>query len=197
MTESPIKPRHMALTPCCVPFPPMDFPQVQATVWVEPQVIRVRWEVHDSLETYRCEVLEDGGPIWQDSCVEIFLQCLDGSPDYCNFEFNSRGCCLAARGPDRYQRTVFQRSQYERIQRQLIPLSTPVAHQIHWELEVRIPRALLGCKKDIRTHSILGNIYKCGDKTKIPHYLSAFPIHTPSPDFHRPEYFQTLWTPIS
>ena len=37
-----------------------------------------------------------------------------------------------------------------------------------------------------------GNLYKCADKAKTPHYLSAFPIDTEKPDFHRPEFFQVL-----
>ena len=30
------------------------------------------------------------------------------------------------------------------------------------------------------------------DKAKTPHYLSAFPIETEKPDFHRPEFFNFL-----
>lgn len=41
-------------------------------------------------------------------------------------------------------------------------------------------------------NSIKGNFYKCGDKTAKPHYVSWSPIATPSPDFHRPEYFGCL-----
>jgi hypothetical protein len=38
--------------------------------------------------------------------------------------------------------------------------------------------------------TLRGNLYKCADKSKTPHYLSAFPIETEKPDFHRPEFFQ-------
>ena len=34
-----------------------------------------------------------------------------------------------------------------------------------------------------------GNLYKCGDKTAWPHFLSWAPIGTPAPDFHCPAYF--------
>ena len=33
-----------------------------------------------------------------------------------------------------------------------------------------------------------GNCYKCGDRTEHPHFLAWNPVHTPTPDFHRPEF---------
>ena len=36
------------------------------------------------------------------------------------------------------------------------------------------------------------NFYKCGDKLKIPHYLTWNPVPTEKPDFHRPEYFGAI-----
>ena len=52
-----------------------------------------------------------------------------------------------------------------------------------------IPFDLLGLDSDALPEKLRGNIYKCGDRTAHPHYLSWAPIGTPSPDFHRPEYF--------
>lgn len=174
--------------------PAVFIPQVRATVWVEALVLRVRWEVTESLDTFRCECVDDGAPVWQDSCVELFVAALDGSDDYCNFEFNSRGTCLSARGPDRAHRIPLRDAHYARIQREMLPVDTlSGSRQIHWVLEVRIPRGLLGAKDDLRKHNLRGNIYKCGDKTAAPHYLSAFPIETPRPDFHRPEFFGPLF----
>lgn len=170
-------------------------PQVHATLWVDEVALRVRWEVHDTLATFRGEVKEDGGAVWQDSCVELFLECQDGSGDYCNFEFNSRGVCLAARGPDRHHRTPRTESQYAQIQRELIPMETQTESRLCWVLEVRIPRSLLGCAGNLRERVLRGNIYKCGDKTRAPHYLSAFAIETDKPDFHRPEFFGVLYQP--
>ncbi len=34
-----------------------------------------------------------------------------------------------------------------------------------------------------------GNLNKCASATSAPHYLSWNPIDTPTPDFHRPEFF--------
>ncbi len=196
MTALSHKPRIHNL---CAPAswgPPSDstvaMPLVRATVWVEALVLRVRWEVTESLATFRCECVDDGAPVWQDSCVELFVAALDGSDDYCNFEFNSRGTCLAARGPDRAHRIPLRDAHYARIQREMLPVDAINDGQIHWVLEVRIPRALLGAKDDLRKHALRGNLYKCGDKSDAPHYLSAFPIATARPDFHRPEFFAPL-----
>ena len=37
-----------------------------------------------------------------------------------------------------------------------------------------------------------GNFYKCGDGLPVPHFVSWAPIDTPNPDFHRPEFFDTI-----
>ena len=57
---------------------------------------------------------------------------------------------------------------------------------VNWNLTVAIPLVLLGLKSG---DEFSGNLYKCGDKTKIPHYLSWHPIDTLKPDFHQPYYF--------
>jgi hypothetical protein len=58
-------------------------------------------------------------------------------------------------------------------------------------VELDIPAAVFGLAAfdGLRAR---GNFYKCGDKLPVPHYLSWAPIATPRPDFHRPEYFDTL-----
>lgn len=60
---------------------------------------------------------------------------------------------------------------------------------INWTLLVGIPFDLFhnGKPDELRI-----NIYKCGDRTETPHFLSWAPISTPSPDFHRPEFFRNV-----
>ncbi|MDA0991466.1 MAG: carbohydrate-binding family 9-like protein, partial [Verrucomicrobia bacterium] len=36
------------------------------------------------------------------------------------------------------------------------------------------------------------NLYKCGDATSHPHWLTWSPIDRPKPDFHVPDQFGTL-----
>ncbi len=73
------------------------------------------------------QYLQNQEPVYQDSCVECFLQFPD-NPDYFNFEFNCIGTCLAAYGPDRKERTPQEPTAMQHIQifttlpREVIPL---------------------------------------------------------------------------
>ncbi len=168
-------------------------PVVNARVYLAQGVLCGAWKVRESALTFRSEVGLDGGPCWHDSCVEIFVRSLDGSGNYCNFEFTPQGFCLAARGPDRNHRLELSAGEYARIVRN--PQGPVVRNaNVEWSLQIEIPLDLLGLDafSTIDPGALVGNIYKCGDKTQAPHWLSAFPIDTPKPDFHRPEFFQAL-----
>ena len=167
-------------------------PTVGVKVWLASEHLMVRWDVLETEQTYRCVVDTDGGPCWQDSCVEAFIKAQDGSSDYFNFEFNSAGFCLAARGPNRHERSPISQAMYSLISRKIQLASTNVNGLLtyHWNLEVSLPLSFFG--RNLTSSLLQGNFYKCGDKTHAPHWLSAFPIRTPKPDFHRPEYFQNL-----
>ena len=128
----------------------------------------------------------DQDPVYQDSCVEFFVQVGD---NYRNFEFNCLGVCLSAIGPDRHSRTRLDSENLSKVLRfpSLDPNALPVeGSQFDWSLTVGIPLELI----ELTTGSkFRGNFYKCGDKTKIPHYVTWAPIDIPAPDFHIPEYF--------
>jgi len=53
---------------------------------------------------------------------------------------------------------------------------------------------LLGAasSQNLQAIDLRGNLQKCADKSASPHWMTAFPVHTPKPDFHRPEFFQSL-----
>ncbi|MDG5798929.1 carbohydrate-binding family 9-like protein [Marinilabiliaceae bacterium ANBcel2] len=132
-------------------------------------------------------------PVYQDSCVEFFINFEEDS-GYYNFEFNSLGTCLAAYGSDRNSR--------ERLSLELIDkidsFSTikTAQHEVFgkgvlWQLQLKIPVELF-CNSQIL--SLAGkkgyaNFYKCGDDLPKPHFYSWKKIGTPEPDFHQPDYF--------
>ena len=131
----------------------------------------------------------DQEPVWQDSCVEFFVQHGD---EYRNFEFNSLGVCLSATGQDRHARTPLEEANLKQILRwpSVTIDSLPQSNQLSdWSLTVAIPLRLIGLKTE---NVFKANFYKCGDETTIPHYLSWAAIQTPAPDFHRPEFFSLL-----
>ena len=62
----------------------------------------------------------------------------------------------------------------------------------NWRVTLVIPFELIGVDPEALPEKLRANIYKCGDKTAHPHFLSWSPVGTPSPDFHRPEFFGEL-----
>lgn len=128
----------------------------------------------------------DQDPVYQDSCVEFFVQLGD---NYRNFEFNCLGVCLSAIGPDRHSRTRLDSDNLSQILRYpSLDANAPPAEgsQCDWSLTIGIPLEMIG----LASRSLFRcNFYKCGDKTKIPHYVTWSPINIPAPDFHRPEFF--------
>jgi hypothetical protein len=134
----------------------------------------------------RAEGKKDQDTVYQDACVEFFVKVGD---NYRNFEFNCIGACLSAIGPDRYSRTRLDADNLARIIRypSLTPEDIPAeGSQCDWALTVGIPLDIIDLEAGGKFRC---NFYKCGDKTKIPHYVTWSPINIPAPDFHRPEYF--------
>ena len=166
-------------------------PTVMANVSTNSEYLQVDFFVEEPLDCFRAEVMEDGGHSWEDSCVEIFLQNPSNPSEYFNFETTSRGFILAAHGPDRENRTLFDSNTLAKIERTR-QLASIIGDFISWGMSIRIPASIFGLKTLDGT-TLRGNLYKCADKSKTPHYLSAFPIDTERPDFHRPEFFQSLY----
>lgn len=142
----------------------------------------------------RVAALSDNGPVWEDSCVELFVATLDGK-HYCNIEVNAAATALAARRESREKFKHFSAAEMAEIKRcSTVPHmqhdEKPANGNIKWSLLLYIPFELMGfeaCPDSIRI-----NLYKCGDKTETPHFLSWNPIGTTTPDFHRPEFFKEI-----
>ena len=165
-----------------IEYPQM--PDVKVYICYDSQRLWLHYTVdHDYV---RAVCRSDQEPVWQDSCVEFFLRQGD---IYRNFEFNSLGVCLSAFGPDRKSRTSLDRESMDRIVRypSLNSGNLPSFSSLtDWSLTIGLPLDLLDLKPGCE---FLANFYKCGDQTKVPHYLSWAVITTPTPDFHRPEFF--------
>lgn len=60
-----------------------------------------------------------------------------------------------------------------------------------WRLRIAIPVEALWHSglNSFAGLKATANFFKCGDGLTIPHYLTWAPVHTPSPDYHRPEFF--------
>lgn len=150
--------------------------------------IYIRFDVEK--EYVRASCAEDLSPVYEDSCVEFFCQ-VPGEGYYRNFEFNCIGACLASKRKGREEDVeLFTQEQLSGIKRFASLGRKPIGDiESNWSLTLMIPFSLMGYEANTFPEKLNANFYKCGDKTKIPHFLSWNPIETINPDFHRPEYF--------
>jgi len=65
-----------------------------------------------------------------------------------------------------------------------------------WFIQYKIPLDVLGAFRPVTKPqpgvTWRANLYKCGDKTSHPHWLTWSVVDRPEPDFHVPESFGTL-----
>ncbi len=142
-------------------------------------------------------------PVYEDSCVEIFLQPLPGE-GYFNFEFNCGGALLASyvTDPTRIdgRPTGSTPLSLEEMRQVAVHGSLPsvvdpeMEGEVTWLLEFSIPFELLaghvGAFGRVEGREWKGNLYKCGNKTSHPHWISWSPLR--ERNFHAPWDFGLL-----
>jgi hypothetical protein len=146
-------------------------------------------------EELRAVNTKDFMSVWEDSCVEFFMQ-REGGDEYRNFECNVLGVLLTRIHESRENGV----SQSDEIMSSIYRYST-IAHRYEdgkqvsdWTMYLEIPKKALGFgeSESLSGQKIRANFYKCGDKTPEPHYLSWNPIDLPQPNFHVPNFFGLL-----
>ena len=149
---------------------------------------------HITEPSVKAEYSEINSKVYEESCSELFLSFGNGS--YYNFEISCIGCILAEHGKNRFGRVLLDPKIIEKIKVSSTLGSIPFGirnEKTTYTLSVRIPKEVFlfdGGKID--TMSLIGNIYKCADKSPTPHYMTLFDIFSEKPDFHRPEFFKKL-----
>jgi len=130
-----------------------------------------------------------------DNCVEFFFR-LPGDINYYNFEFNCLGSIKAAYGPNRFQRKFLPVAILHKMEQNLqVSISNQnQAGLINWKISVYISLTsfLFSDISSLQNITCNANFTKCGDMLPQPHYFSWVYIDTPSPDFHRPEFFRQI-----
>ncbi len=137
----------------------------------------------------------DLSPVAQEHCVEFFVQ-LPGEKTYWNFEVNALGTLNASHRVERPCPTRLTGEQLRAVRRHgshvgLRPFEIkeePTA----WWVAIAIPWSLIGVTAGELPRYLRGNLYACAGGIDHPYYLSRFPITTPRPDFHRPDFFGTI-----
>lgn len=169
--------------------------------------------VHDGGSLYALFRVEDrfvravhrrrNDPVYQDSCVEVFLQPVPGGPHQ-NFEMNINGAWLSqvvgspARFPDGGVNGTPLSDALAALVRvetvRPVPLPADPAAKVEWLAGIMIPRRVLevGGWPDapLGGTTIRGNFYKCADLCAQPHWGAWAPVA--ELDFHRPGDFGEL-----
>lgn len=147
-------------------------------------------------EHFRAEKTETNQEVYEDSCVEFFV-----SPGeegiYYNFEFNGIGTCLMGWATGRHDRQRADPGIVSSIRRMGSAGRAPVAERegaFSWTITIAIPFSIFFCHATCPApgESFRANFYKCGDKLKVPHYVTWNPVGTEKPDFHQPPFFGQL-----
>lgn len=176
-------------------------PRTRCKLLYNEQTIFGIFRVEDQF--VRCIHRDFQSDVWQDSCVEFFVQPQAGS-GYFNFEFNCGGALLAsyvtkaARVEGRLQEVRPLTADDDRQIRRWASLPQKVLPEIQtpitWCLEFAIPIAVLekytGPLGPVRGQIWRANFYKCGNETSHPHWLSWAPLR--ERNFHDPASFGSI-----
>ena len=162
-------------------------PQVKFNVAFSDKALAILFKVTEDHVRGLC--LDANGPVWEDSCVEIFIDNPKGE-GYFNFETNCIGTALAAYRRSRTDADMFGAEHMTKIR-----TVGSLAHEaidkrgenLEWSMMKVIPFEVLGL--DSAPEFLKCNFYKCGDGCDQPHFLSWSPIDMPEPNFHCPEFF--------
>lgn len=120
------------------------------------------------------------GNVYLDSCMEFFFRPNENHSHYFTFEFNPLGTMYMS---FRTSRSDFVNPENEDS---YFCIKSHTDKE-QWSLIFTVPFEFIHEYFGEHTKRFWGNMQKCGGATA--HYLTLFPIATPAPDFHRPEFF--------
>ena len=175
-------------------------PITRAKLLYDARHIYVLFDVADRF--VRSTVTEYLGSVYNDSCVEFFVQPkLDKG--YFNIEVNCGGALLlyyiedptpmsdefakfTKVPPELGRRVTIYHSMPEVVDPEMVGDTT-------WRIQYALPLDLLGHYVDAigdpAGQTWRANFYKCADNSSHPHWMSWAPIAGPL-NFHQPQYFQ-------
>lgn len=170
-------------------------PEVKVRLWHDNKSLFLNYLVKEKYVAAKIDY--DNGKVSKDSCVEFFIAFDDEG--YYNLEANCIGKILLSHRKGRKIDVEYATPDVlNTISRNPSLGTDPINchEEINlWTLNLEIPLSVF-FKHDLKEFGGLTakcNIYKCGDELPLPHFLSCFPIKTDSPDFHRPEFFGTIY----
>ena len=169
-------------------------PDVRFAISHCPSGLLIHFKVNE--QSVRAVAEADFDRVWEDSCVEFFSSPEDDGLYY-NIECTCAGRLWIAVGSGREGREFAPETVMTGVKR-WTSLGTDafgiVDRPTAWEAALVIPLSTY-FKHDVKSLSgriVRANVYTCGDKLPVPHFVSWNPIETEKPDYHRPEFFGEL-----
>jgi len=179
---------------------PEHFPKVQARLAYDAEAIYAIFRVQDRY--VRAVARQHQDAVCRDSCVEFFFTpASDTATGYFNVEMNCGGTMLFHfQVVPRQNQVPLSPADLERVEvAHTMPkiVEPEIATPTTWTVEYRIPFDLLrkyypAIRKPAPGVVWKANLYKCGDATSHPHWLTWSYVDRPRPDFHVPTSFGTL-----
>lgn len=178
---------------------PAHKPMTQAKLLYDDENIYVIFRVED--QYVRAVNADNPKIVCQDSCVEFFFTPgTDLKKGYFNIEVNCGGTMLFQCQVDpRGESQILKDYEGEGVE---IAHSLPetvdpeIKEPTTWTLEYRLPYKAIEKYSEVEKPAPgvvwRANLYKCGDKTSHPHWLTWSFVDFPRPNFHLPEFFGTL-----
>lgn len=178
---------------------PAHRPEVLARLAWDDDALYIIYQVKDRYVRAVAEKYQDS--VCKDSCVEFFFTPgLDLGLSYFNVEINCGGTMLLWWHPedgdglpvaDEDCDTVMMGHSLPKI------VNPEIEEPTTWTLEYRLPFDLIkkycpDASKPASGGAWKANLYKCGDATSHPHWLTWSYVNHPTPRFHMPEYFGRL-----
>lgn len=170
-------------------------PEVSFRIGYDDSGIHLEYTVDE--QTVRALQDTPGGFVYEDSCVEFFIQPDPADPHYYNFEWNAIGTMYLAWRTGRQDPETAPAEVLQLVKTESSLGAEPFAERPSegpWTLKVFIPLEALWHSglKSLKGLKSRANFYKCGDGLKVPHFVTWAPIDTEKPDYHRPEFFADL-----
>ncbi len=145
-------------------------------------ILKARFKIE--AKELRREVTENNGPVYTDSCCELFLM-KKGDEEYYNIEISASGAILIGRGKDKPTRGRLVGAEWWDKVKRTITILHQDDEKVVWTVDVELDLKDF----DLDSDELLGNIYLCGDNLKETVFISLFDIDLPNPNFHCKEFF--------
>lgn len=171
-------------------------PETRFYVLHDGRALYVRFRVKDAY--VRSIQTAYQGPVYTDSCVEFFVQPVEGK-GYFNLEINAGGTLLATyiEDPTRVPGGFALFTRMDEVWGRQIEIRSSLPRVVapeqaaEWTLSYRVPVALFEpFTGPVTGHRWRGNFYKCGDETSHPHWMAWSPVE--ALNFHLPACFGSL-----